>query len=57
MSQFTAFLKDAWLELKQVSWLTPPQVVASTGLVVALVIVMAIYVLIVDRTLSHIIGA
>lgn len=56
---FIQFLKDAWEELKKVSWLSRPQMIASTWLVVLLVIVFAIYVglmdLIITRVFSFII--
>lgn len=44
------------MELKQVSWLTVPQVIASTWVVLILVVVMALYVGGVDFILSKIIG-
>jgi preprotein translocase SecE subunit len=55
-SNFIVFLKDAWAELKQVSWLTFPQMVASTWVVVLLVIVMAAYIFFVDTVLKFIFG-
>jgi preprotein translocase SecE subunit len=54
MNNIVAFVKEAWAELKQVSWLTPPQMMASTWLVIALSALMAIYVGAVDFVLSFI---
>ncbi len=56
MNQFVIFLREAWLELKQVAWLTTPQMVSSTIVVVVLVFIMSIYVLLVDKVLHLIIG-
>jgi preprotein translocase SecE subunit len=50
------FFKEAWGELKLVSWLTVPQMLASTWLVIALVFVMAIYIVSVDWILARIIS-
>ena len=50
------FVKEAWAELKQVAWLTTPQMIASTWIVIILVIVVAIYISGVDFILSKIIG-
>ncbi len=50
------FIKEAWAELKLVSWLTVPQMLASTWLVVILVLLMAAYIGIVDFVLSKVIG-
>lgn len=38
------FFRDAYEELKKVSWLTRPQMMASTWLVILLVIVFSIFV-------------
>lgn len=56
MNTIITFVKEAWTELKQVSWLTTPQMIASTWLVVLLVIVMSIYVGGIDFILSRLIG-
>jgi len=56
MNTFIIFLKEAWAELKQVSWLTVPQMVASTWLVLILVLLMAIFVGSVDFVLSRFMG-
>ena len=54
MSNVVAFVKDAWAELKQVSWLTVPPMIASTWLVVVLCAFMAAFVFSVDTVLSYI---
>ena len=56
MQNVISFFKESWAELKQVAWLTTPQMIASTWMVIILVIVMAIYVGGVDFILSRIIG-
>ena len=56
MQDIINFFKDSWSELKQVAWLTVPQMIASTWLVIILVIVMAIFVGSVDFVLSRVIG-
>jgi len=50
------FVKEAWAELKQVAWLTVPQMIASTWIVIILVIFVAIYISGVDFILSRIVG-
>lgn len=57
MKSIVLFIKESWAELKQVSWLTVPQVIASTWIVVILVIVMAAYLGAVDFVISRILGA
>jgi preprotein translocase SecE subunit len=54
MNNIVAFVKEAWAELKQVSWLTTPQMIASTWLVIMLCAFMALYVGGVDFILSFI---
>ena len=56
MNKIIVFINEAWIELKQVAWLTVPQMVASTWVVIILVIIMAIYVSGVDFLLSRILG-
>jgi len=56
MQKLIVFLKEAWLELKQVAWLSVPQMVASTWLVVILVVITALYISGIDFILSRIIG-
>ena len=54
MNNIVAFVKESWAELKQVSWLTTPQMIASTWLVIILAALMALYVGFVDFILSFI---
>lgn len=56
MKNIIIFIKEAWAELKQVAWLTTPQMIASTWMVIMLVIVMAVYVGGVDFILSRLFG-
>ena len=49
------FLKDAKVELKKVSWPTPKQAFASTGVVIVVVIIVSIFLGIVDFGLTKII--
>jgi preprotein translocase SecE subunit len=56
MNQIIAFVKEAWAELKQVAWLTVPQMIASTWMVIILVILVAIFVSGVDFVLSRLVG-
>ena len=52
MNTATQFLKEAYSELKQSTWLTRDQAVDSTKAVVILVTIMAFYVAGVDYVLS-----
>ena len=56
MNNIINFVKEAWAELKQVAWLTTPQMIASTWVVLILVVIMAIYIGGVDFILSRLIG-
>jgi len=49
--QFTQFVKEAYYELKLVSWLSGRQMMASTVVVLLFTLVMAAYISIVDRIL------
>mgnify|MGYP000857408505 CR=1 FL=1 len=57
MNQIITFCKESWAELKQVAWLSVPHMIASTWMVIVLVILMAIYVGSVDFVLSKLFGA
>jgi len=46
------FFKDAYNELKHVSWLTRNEMIASTVVVVIVVGVMSVYIVVVDRILQ-----
>jgi len=50
------FFKEAYVELKKVSWLNRKEVVASTIVVIVLITIVAIYVGIVDFVLSRIVS-
>ena len=54
--QLFQFFKDAVEELKKVSWLSRAQMVASTWLVILLVIVFAIFVGAVDFVITRLFG-
>ena len=56
MRQIIQFLKEAYQELKKVTWLSRTQMLASTWLVILLVIVFAIYIGAVDFIISRTIG-
>ncbi|MBM4271744.1 MAG: preprotein translocase subunit SecE [Deltaproteobacteria bacterium] len=49
------FLKEAKFELKKVAWPTPKQTLASTSVVIIVVIIVSIFLGIVDFGLSKII--
>lgn len=50
------FFRDAYAELKKVTWLDRKQVIASTIVVIILVLIVAAYVFVIDLVLSKIIG-
>ena len=56
MNSLVRFIKEAFEELKKVSWLTRQQMIASTWLVILLVIVFAIYVGVVDFIIARTLG-
>jgi preprotein translocase SecE subunit len=57
MNIATQFLKEAYSELKQSTWLTRDQAIDSTKAVAVLVTLMAIYVAGVDYVLSILVRA
>jgi preprotein translocase SecE subunit len=57
MNQATQFLKEAYSELKQSTWLTRQQAIDSTKAIVVLVALMSLYVAGVDYVLSVLIRA
>ena len=57
MNQATQFLKEAYSELKQSTWLTRQQAIDSTKAIVVLVCLMSLYVAGVDYVLSVLIRA
>lgn len=50
------FVKEAYAELKKVSWLSRKEVVASTVVVIIVVIILAIFVSFTDFVLARILG-
>ena len=57
MNQATEFLKEAYSELKQSTWLTRQQAIDSTKAIVILVALMSLYVSGVDYVLSVLVRA
>lgn len=55
-SMIITFFKEAYVELKKVSWLNRKEVFASTVVVIILITIVAIYVGIVDFVLSRIVS-
>jgi preprotein translocase subunit SecE len=50
------FLKEAYAELKKVSWLSRKEVIASTIVIIILVIILSIFVSLTDLVLARILG-
>jgi len=46
------FFLDAWLELKRVIWPTREDVVKMTGLVIAVVVIVGVFMFVLDRILA-----
>lgn len=57
MNQATQFLKEAYSELRQSTWLTREQAIDSTKAVFLLVALMALYVGVIDFVLTGFIRA
>ncbi len=51
------FVNEAWLELKKSHWLSRQQAMGSTGVVLVLVTIVALYISGVDFLLSVVMGA
>ena len=49
----TAFVQEAWQELKKVHWPTRTETYSATMIVVVVVLVMALFLGLVDFALSH----
>jgi preprotein translocase subunit SecE len=49
------FIKEAWIELKKVTWPGQKETVGATGVVLALVILVAFYLGLVDMALSRLV--
>jgi len=56
MKKIIAFVKEAREELKKVSWLTKEQTIKYTGVVIAISMVVAIFLGILDLLFSSAIG-
>jgi preprotein translocase SecE subunit len=56
MNSLVNFFKESWSELRQVAWLTTPQVIASTWVVLILVVIMSIFVFTVDFVIRGLLG-
>ncbi len=56
MASLIEFFKEAYEELKKVTWLSRKQMIASTWLVILLVIVFALYVGVVDFIIAKTFG-
>lgn len=54
--QTLQFFREAYAELRKVAWLSRKEVIASTIVVIVLVILVAIYVGIADFILARILG-
>jgi len=54
--QAIQFLKEAYSELKKVSWLSRKEAVASTVVIIILVILVAIFVGFTDFVLARLLG-
>ncbi len=52
-ARFKAYLRDSRLELQKVIWPTKEEVAKMTGLVVAVVIVVSIYIVICDQVVMQ----
>jgi preprotein translocase subunit SecE len=56
VSSLIKFFQEAYEELKKVTWLNKPQLIASTWLVILLVIIFSIYVGILDYIIARTFG-
>jgi preprotein translocase subunit SecE len=54
--QITLFFKEAYAELRKVTWLSRKEAIASTIVVIILVILVAIYVGFTDFVLARVLG-
>jgi preprotein translocase SecE subunit len=50
-ARFKAYLRDSWLELQKVIWPAKEEVLKMTGLVVAVVMVVAVFIVAWDQVL------
>jgi preprotein translocase subunit SecE len=56
LNQAVQFVKEAYAELKKVSWLSRKEAIASTVVVIILVVIVAIFVGVTDFVLARLIG-
>ncbi len=56
LSLIITFVKESYVELRKVTWLSRKEVVASTIVVIILISIVAVYVGIVDFLLSRLVG-
>ena len=49
------FLKEAWIELKKVTWPTPKQAIVSTSVVIIVTLIMSAFLGLVDLGLTKLI--
>lgn len=56
MKKLIQFFNEAYLELKKVTWLGKKEMIASTWVIIILVIVMAMFISAIDFVLSRVIG-
>jgi len=54
MVRLRMYFRDSWLELQKVIWPTREEVVKMTGLVVAVVIVVGLFIVAWDRVLQQV---
>ncbi|MBW2595014.1 MAG: preprotein translocase subunit SecE [Deltaproteobacteria bacterium] len=55
INRVTRFLKEARVELRKVTWPTPKEALASTSVVIVVVIIMSLFLGVVDLGLTRII--
>lgn len=51
-----SFIKESYVELKKVTWLSKKEVLASTLVVVILIVIMSIYIGLIDFILAKIVS-
>lgn len=56
MKKLTAYFRDAWMELKKVSWPTKAQTKEMTILVLIIALIWATYAGVLDWAFSHLIA-
>lgn len=56
ISKAIVFLKESYSELRKVTWLSKKELVASTILVIIVILIFSIYIGLVDFLLSKIVG-